>query len=124
MLKRTVIRPINSLIFISDLNGARAPEWEKDRLILYNENCISVGCYPEQDGATELVLGDDRDVRCKGAPDFAGKLRTPSGVLLVSDVLQDPIFQMEVGRPSVTISIWLSHQKWPEKVVIGVGKDV
>ena len=123
MLVQTVIRPINSLIFISDLNGATAPEWEKDRIILSSEACISVGCYPEQDGPTKVILGDDRDARRKRVPEFSGKLKIPSGIILISDVLRAPILQMEVGQPLITVNSWLSHPMWPDEVAIGVSRN-
>jgi hypothetical protein len=35
-------------------------------MILATSSCISIACFPEQDGATEVILGDSTEVHEKG----------------------------------------------------------
>ena len=56
------IRPVNSLLFLSDLKGGKDPTPVRGPMILSTPSCISFRCYPEQDGETEIVLGDGREL--------------------------------------------------------------
>jgi hypothetical protein len=117
---RSIIRPVNSLIFVSDSAGGHVPEWRPDRLILHTDTCISIGCYPEQDGPTEVVLGVLRDVDPGSAPAFVGELKTPNNVVVVSSVTRERILDMAVTEKIVSVKIWLSHPQWPQRVIIGI----
>jgi hypothetical protein len=116
-----IIRPVNSLIFISDQAGGDGPEWEKDKQVLSTNSCISVVCYPEQDGPTEVVLGAVKDVKSNLRLAFDGTLQVPSLVLTVQNVTHDVILAMSVADPAVRVRIWLNHPRWADKVLIGVG---
>jgi hypothetical protein len=112
------INPVNSLIFISDRDGGNAPPWE-DKPILSTNSCISVRCYPEQDGPTEVTLGDRKDVDPGTAPAFEGDLETLHRKLVVTTVEKERVLEANVPAIHTHICIWLSHPRWPEKVVIG-----
>src|SRR5262249_10605559 len=73
MSSSTTIRPVNSLIFVSDPAGGAVPDWIRGALILSTPSCISVGCYPEQDGPTQVVLGKRQDVDPGDPPAFEGE---------------------------------------------------
>ena len=57
-----IIRPVNSLIFVCDQTRGITPSWQKDKQILWTDSCVSIACYPEQDGPTEVTLGTVDDV--------------------------------------------------------------
>jgi hypothetical protein len=115
------IRPVNSLIFISDPAGGVVPEWVRDKLILSTPFCISVGCYPEQDGPTEVVLGGAREVDPGSPPAFDGDLETPRRAITVSTVEGHNILQSKVSETRTRVRVWVSHSRWPDKVIVGVG---
>lgn len=115
------IRPINSILFISDPNGGSEPEPVRGRMILATRSCISFRCYPEQDGPTEVVLGDVREVDPGGQPAFDGDMETPSRGIIISTVDLKTVLQQDLPDTRTRIRIWLSHPQWPEKVVVGVG---
>ena len=115
------IRPVNSLVFISDPAGGAVPEWLRDVLILSTPSRISVGCYPEQDGTTEVVLGKAEEVDPGGRPAFAGDLETPNRSVVVSTVEGSTILQCGVPERRTHVRVWVSHPRWPDKVVIGWG---
>lgn len=114
------IRPVNSLIFISDPVGGVVPEW-RDALILSTSSCISVGCYREQDGPTEVVLGDAQDVDPGISPAFDGDLETPHREVAVSTVEGSKILQSRVPETHTRVRVWVSHPRWPDKVIVGLG---
>jgi len=121
MYTSTKVRPVNSLVFISDPAGGVVPEWERDTLILSTPSCISVGCYPEQDGPTEVVLGKAQEVDPGRAPAFDGDLETPHGAVTVSTVEGNAILESKVLETRTRVRIWVNHPRWPDKVVVGVG---
>src|SRR5262245_30868562 len=109
------IRPVNSLLFISDPAGGVVPEWVRDVLILSTPSCISVGCYPEQDGPTEVILGTAQEVDAGAEPAFDGDLETPHGEVIVSTVERDTILQSKVTATRTRVPIWINHPRWPDK---------
>ncbi len=116
-----IIRPINSLIFISDRTGGDIPLWQKDKQILWTDSCISVVCYPEQDGPTNVILGPASEVASSLQPSFDGILETPSRTLSVQNVTHDVMLAMSVADLIVRVRIWPNHPRWADKIIIGVG---
>ena len=115
----TSVRPVNSLIFVSDPAGGAVPEWIRGALILSTLSCISVGCYPEQDGPTQVVLGKMQEVDPGDHPAFEGDLETPNRTVVVSTVERTTILQAKVTNARTHVRIWVSHPRWPDKVTIG-----
>jgi hypothetical protein len=89
-------------------------------MILSTSSCISFRCYPEQDGPTEVTLGEVDEVDPGGAPAFEGELETPNRALIVSTVDLETVLQTTVLNARTKVKIWLSHPRWPEKVIIGL----
>jgi hypothetical protein len=115
------IRPVNSLVFISDPAGGVVPEWVRDALILSTPSCISVGCCPEQDGPTEVILGKMQEVDPGFQSAFDGDLETPHRTVTVSTVERNTILQSKVTATRTRVRIWVSHPRWPDKVIVGLG---
>ncbi|MCZ8314339.1 hypothetical protein [Phreatobacter sp.] len=113
--------PINSILFIEDrptsnipvVDPPTAPAWA-------TPDCIIIKAYPEQDGPTDVLLGDHTDVDPGRPPDFTSMLRTPGRRVLVRDALDQAVITMPSDRDLTRIAIWLSHPEWPEKVIIGL----
>lgn len=116
-----IIKPVNSLVFISDTAGGVVPEWIRGGLVLSTPSCISVGCYPEQDGPTEVVLGRGQEVDPGNHPIFDGDLETPNRVVVVSTVEHEKVLEAKVPETLTHVRVWVSHPRWPDKVVIGLG---
>ena len=115
-----IIRPVNSLIFVSDSGGGQVPPWEDGKLIRSTNTCIAIGCYPEQDGPTKVTLGTADEVDPGLRPDFTGELVIPKRLVKVWGVTHETILEMVVIEPNMQVRIWLSHPRWPERVIIGV----
>ena len=114
------IRPANSLLFISDPEGGSPPVPIRGPMILATPSCISVACYPEQDGPTEIILGAAREVDPGSKPAFNGDLETPNRAVVVSTVERETVLESDVADTRTHVRIWLNHPRWPDKVVIGV----
>lgn len=120
-METRLVRPVNSLIFVSDRRGGGAPEWERNKQILSTPSCISIACYPEQDGPTEVTLGNAREVDPGSQAAFDSKLETPSRAVKVSNVAHETFLEMSVPGRTTRVRIWLNHPRWSDKVLIGLG---
>jgi hypothetical protein len=116
----TRVRPVNSLLFLSDPNGGQAPEPIHGAMIWSTPSCIAFVCYPEQDGPTEIVLGSAAEVDPGFQPSFAGSLQTPNHEAIVSTVDRQAILRANVPKAITQVKIWLNHSRWPDKVTIGL----
>lgn len=121
MSKSVTISPPNSLLFLSDPDGGKAPIPVWGAQILSTASCISFACYPEQDGPTKIILGGWNEVDPQTAPAFDGEIETPHRAVVVTTVDQKIVLKAEVPNARTHIRIWLSHPRWPEKVIIGLG---
>jgi hypothetical protein len=119
MNSKTKIRPVNSLVFVSDPDGGSAPVPMRGKMILSTPSCISVRCYPEQDGPTEIILGKARDVTPGQQPAFEGELETPSCSVVVSTAERETVLEAVVSKTRTLVRIWLSDPRWPDRVIIG-----
>ena len=115
-----IIKPVNSIVFISDRAGGAVPHWQKDKQILWTDSCISVACYPEQDGPTKVILGAASELDPGFQADFDGMLKTPNRVLTVQNVPHETLLAMNVAKKIVRVQIWLNSKKWADHVTIGV----
>jgi hypothetical protein len=114
------IHPMNSLLFLSDREGGDYPIPIWGVQIQSTPSCISFGCYPEQDGPTEISLGAGREVDPGTSPAFDGDLETPHQDVIVSTVDHKTVMNMDVPKTRTHVRIWLSHPRWPEKIAIGL----
>ena len=119
MHRTTRVAPPNSLVFISDADGGQPPIPVRGAMILSSPSCVSVGCFPEIDGETEITLGPIGEVSLDGLPDFIGTIETPNRTLVVSTVEGERILGTRVPASNTHVRIWLSHPRWPAKVTIG-----
>jgi hypothetical protein len=119
-MQKLFVRPVNSLIFVSDRRGGTVPEWA-DRQILSTSSCISVQCYPEQDGPTEIVVGAGGEVDPGTTPAFDGSLETPSRSMKVANAAHETFLEASVASHVTRVRIWPNHARWADKVIVGLG---
>ncbi len=120
MRKTIQISPPNSQLFISDKDARVVPDFLPQHSILSTPRGITFVCFPEQDGPTEVTLGSLEEVDTGRAPAFEGELETPSRTVVISTVEWEEVLRVQVASARSLVKIWLSHPKWPEKVVIGL----
>src|SRR6266571_8947951 len=114
MSSKTRIRPLNSLIFVSDLDGGVPPEPIRGAMILSTSSCISVGCYPEQDRPAEIILGQAHEMDPGKQAAFDGDLATPSRAIIISTVDRETVLQAKVPKTRTHVRIWLNDPRWPD----------
>lgn len=115
------VAPVNSLVFISDTSGGEAPTPVRGAQILATASCVSVACYPEIDGKTEIVLGRADEVNPGGVAAFDETLDTFRRDLVISTVDGEPILQTKVPTSATRVRIWRSEPEWPRKILVGWG---
>ncbi len=120
MLQQIKISPINSLLFIEDVNGGSPPEPVWGAKILSTTSCISFACFPEQDGPTEITIGPSSEIEPGPLLVFEGDLETPSRIVIISGVEIERVLSVDVAHQKTKVRIWYSHPKWPDKVTISV----
>ena len=113
------VRPVNSILFVSDPEGGEPPMPVRGPMVLSTASCISVRCFPEQDGPTEVTLGPAIDVKPSGLPSYEGDLETPKRKIVISTVEGETILEADVPNVRSRVRVWLSHSQWPERVVVG-----
>ena len=120
MRKSIKIAPSNSLVFVSDSAGGTIPQITRGPWLWATSSCIAVGCYPEKDGDTEVVLGKMQEIAPGDNLAFDGELETPNHAVIVSTVEGNTILEMAVSGSRTHVRIWVSHPRWPDKVIIGL----
>lgn len=120
-MKTVASSPINSIVFISDNLRSDAPEHVYGALISYNETCVSVGCYPSDDGETEFFLGRADELATEGEIVFDGTIETPTRSLMISTVDGEVLLEQAVPSARTQVRIWANHPKWPDQVLVGWG---
>ena len=120
MIKKITVSPVNSLLFMTDANGGTPPEPVWGAKIQSTPSCISFACFPEQDGPTEIAIGQNGDLEPEKLLVFDGELDTPSRVIILETAVHERVLAVDVAHRKTKVRIWYSHPKWPEKIVIGV----
>src|SRR5215212_8807641 len=113
------VRPVNSILFVAGPDGGDPPTPVRGPMVLSTPSCISIRCFPEQDGPTEVTLGPAVDVRSDGLPVYDGELETPTGKIVISTVEGETVLQADVPNVRSRVCVWLSHPQWPERLIIG-----
>jgi|SRR6185369_15700627 len=120
MRQQIKISPVNSLLFIEDVNGGTPPKPVWGATILSTPSCISFACFPEQDGPTEITIGRSHEIEPGPLLMFEGDLETPSRKIIISGVEIERLMSVDVAHQKTKVRIWYSHAKWPDKVTISV----
>lgn len=120
MTQKTTARPVNSLVVVEDPKNQDVPPWEDGKLVVASSTALFVVCYPEIDGPTEIVLGPASEVGLKRAAEYDGDLMTPSRKVVVTNVELKTLLSEKVSGTKTRVRVWLNHDRWPDKVVIGL----
>ena len=121
MRQMAKVAPPNSLVFISDSSGGEAPAPVWGAQILATASCVSIACYPEIEGKTEIVLSRADEVDPGDVADFDEVVETSRKDLVISTVDGEPILETDVPTTATRVRIWRSEPKWPRKILVGWG---
>jgi hypothetical protein len=119
MMSSTTVAPPNSVVLVSDPSGGEIPE-TIGSLFASTTSYIAIGCKAEDDGETELTLGQTDEVGQRDVPAFQGRLETPSRKVVVRTVLGKTLLEAAVPGASTLVQVWVNDAEEPDRVVIGV----
>lgn len=114
------LAPPNSVVLIEDICGGEVPDTMNQSLISITDSCIAVGCRAEDDGETQIVLGDLSEVDAEKQLVFDGVLRTPSLRLVIRTVLGVTLLETPVSDAETRLRIWTNDLTEPDQIVIGL----
>jgi len=115
------IRPLNSILFIEDVEGGQVPEITRNERLWFTPSCICIGCLMEQDGETEVTLGASNEIDIGAPPVFDGFLETPGREVVVSTVEGKKLLCMPVSEIRTRVRIWANRAIEPDRVLVGLG---
>ena len=124
MIQRIRLAPMNSLVVVCPPRGAIPPEPPRPPTssppVMASLSCLLVSCYPEVDGETTVLFGDDTELDPGTPPVFEGIVETFERLIHVEAADCTVFLQAQVPSRSTRVRIWLSHPDWPEEVRIGL----
>jgi hypothetical protein len=86
--------------------------------IASTSRCIIVGCWPEQDGPTQVTIGQRPLARQNAQLAFDGVLDTPHQRVAVWTVEWRKVLEARVRTERTRLRIFTNHPKWPDQVSI------
>lgn len=123
MSTKIKVRPINSILFLSDETGGDPPVPMRGAMVQSTPSSISFRCYPEQDGPTEIHVGQFNEFEpAQGVLAFDGELETPGHNVVLSTADWQTLLRVEVPGMRTRIRIWLSHSQWPDRIVVALSQ--
>jgi hypothetical protein len=75
---------------------------------------------PDSDGETRVVIGSVEDVRQNGGPLFDARLMTPSGQVIVENVLGERILKIKAPKLDTRVMVWTNGFPDTDMVIIGL----
>lgn len=120
MTQMKKVRPPNSLIFISDIEGDEPIDFTNVKTIMSNSTCIAVCCLNSQDGPTEVTLGEVGEVNPGGEPAFNGDLATPKKLVIISTSDRKTLLEMPVQSEQTRVKVWINRETSPDKILVGL----
>lgn len=116
--------PPNSLVLISDAQGAVVPDPNRiarNAGIISTNSCVAVCCQAAMDGETEITIGPALEVDPGDDPEFDRMLMTPTRIVAVSTIEWKSLLNLEAPSSITRLRIWTNHPREPNKVIVGLG---
>ena len=120
MAVATRVAPTNSLILVEDSYGGKIPRSMNQSLIAATDSCLAVGCKPEMDGETEIILKHGSTVDTGDQLAFEGPLRTPSRTVVVRTTNSLTLLEMSVAGAETTLRICVNDPTEPDRITVGI----
>jgi len=111
---------LNSLIFVNDASNEDIPEIDGIGGLWAIPSCVAVGCLPDADGDTKIILGPVQDVGTEKHLLFEGTVETPTRKLIVDTVLAETLLETDVPKTVTHLKIWTDGYPDSEIVIIGI----
>lgn len=115
------VRVLNSLLFIKDAETTDLPKIDGIGALWATPSCVAVGCMPDCNGATEVLMADQLDLSAPaGELVFDSALETPSKQIVVETVLAQTVLSRTVPNARTRIRIWTNGHRGTDKIIVGL----
>ena len=117
-MKRTSVSPPNSLLLVMDPAVGEIPKKMGQNCIAATGSCVAIGCRMEQDGPTEINLGQLHEIAPLGELLFDGEIPTPSRRISICSVMNEGLLSSAVGGVTVRVRVFVNDPKEPDVVFV------
>jgi len=115
------VRVLNSLLFIKDAQKRDLPIIDRGGPIWSTKSCVAVGCMPDCDGSTEVIIGDSSTgMSERGNLVFDACLETPARKVVVETVLGEKILEQNVPNPTTRVRVWTNGSLDTDRIIVGL----
>jgi hypothetical protein len=120
-LVATRVRALNSLLFIKDARERDLPIIDRSGPIWSTKSCVAVGCMPDCDGSTEIIVGNSfTELSQSGNLIFDAFLKTPARKVVVETVLGERVLEQNVPNATTHVRIWTNGSLDTDRIVVGL----
>jgi hypothetical protein len=120
-LKSVSLAIPNAVFFITGSDTNDVPGIDRGSIIWSTPACIAVGCTPDCDGETRIIIGLSPQVNLGSQPVFDGRLETPDRIVSVDIVPGTKVLEQKVPGADTRVRIWVNHPTQPDNVTIALG---
>jgi hypothetical protein len=112
----------HGILFLLDPRNRdfQIPDVVKGELVNATDSCISIVTRAEVDGEVEVMLAFSEAAPSDLFHVARGTIRVPHGTLAVDTADEGKLFERDVPKGRVTVSIWVDDSREPTKVFINV----
>lgn len=111
----------NSLIFALDAGTRDIPHIDGEAKFWVSSSCIVVGCLPDSDGETKIVIGTVEHGTPPGSPLVDRLLSTPSRSVVFDLVHERGFHRMPVTEDKTRVRVWTDGGITPDTVTFVIG---
>lgn len=112
--------PDHPIVFVMDFSNddAEVPQYDRERLALGSDSCVSVRTIADVDGELTVSLSDDAPPAHAGLGHcvFAGDIHAPSCWVAVVTSANEKLLERFVGRTTASIQIYVNDEACPERI--------
>jgi hypothetical protein len=117
-MQTITVAPPNSLVLVMDHTIGDIPKTMGRARISATESCVAVGCRMEQDGPTEINLGQFHEVAPLGELVFDGEISTPSKRLSICSVINEIVLSSRVVSESTGVRVFADDTREPDTIFV------
>jgi hypothetical protein len=112
------VRPINSVIFLSDLNfSGYVPEFSDGEIVVGNKDIILVGTMSEVDGSTTVTVIESGEANFREF-EYIFPLKLPTCRFCISDSMRKVFFEKMTKESLVMVGININDYSEPNEITI------
>lgn len=125
MKNEILINPRNSVILIMDRTIGEVPESMNGGLVAATNTCVAIGTLSEFDGKTRIILSDNiEEIECSKYKVFEGFIDTPSKILSISSILDEPLLESSVPGSRTKIFVCVNDEFEPDDIQVVIEKGM